>query len=72
MLTRAESRLLDFESAHPRHDGAKEEALARELEMAPARYYQLLSRLISRADAVAYDPLLIHRVQRMWTEKSAA
>lgn len=36
-----------------------------ELSLAPARYYQLLGRLIDSADALAYDPLLVHRLRRL-------
>lgn len=32
--------------------------------MAPARYYQLLGRLVDDRDALAHDPLLLHRLRR--------
>jgi hypothetical protein len=38
--------LLDFESRWNGHSAAKEEAIARDLAMTPARYYQLLERVI--------------------------
>ncbi|MFT3796993.1 DUF3263 domain-containing protein [Microbacterium sp.] len=57
--------LLDFESRHPRHDAVKEEAVRTELAMTPARYYQLLGRVIDTADAAAYDALLVHRLRRL-------
>ena len=57
--------LLDFESQWQRHVGAKEEAIRADLGISPARYYQLLGRLIDTADAVAYDPMLVKRLQRI-------
>lgn len=57
--------MLDFESRWNAHDGAKEEAIRRDLELAPARYYQLLGRVIDSADAAAYDAMLVHRLRRL-------
>ncbi len=57
--------LLDFENAWMRHAGAKEEAIRADLQMSPARYYQLLGRLIDTAEAQAYDPMLVGRLRRM-------
>lgn len=56
--------LLDFESRWQRHGAAKEEAVRVELDLTPARYYQLLERLIDSEDALAYDPMLVHRLRR--------
>lgn len=57
--------LLDFESRWNGHGAAKEEAIRGELSMAPARYYQLLERVIDAPDAAAYDALLVHRLRRL-------
>ncbi len=57
--------LLDFESRWSGHDAAKEEAIRAELGLSPARYYQLLGRLIDTADAVEYDPMLVKRLRRI-------
>ncbi|WP_405375028.1 MULTISPECIES: DUF3263 domain-containing protein [unclassified Microbacterium] len=57
--------ILDFETRWTAHTGAKEEAVRVELSLTPARYYQLLGRLVDTADAVAYDPVLVHRLQRL-------
>ncbi|MFT4136504.1 DUF3263 domain-containing protein [Microbacterium sp.] len=64
-LTDRDRALLDFEARWRRHDGAKEETLRRELSLTPARYYQLLDRLIDTTDALAYDPMLVHRLRRL-------
>ncbi len=33
--------------------------------MSPARYYQLLGRLIDTADAQEHDPMLVKRLRRL-------
>ncbi len=71
-LSDRDRALLDFESRWRVHGGAKEEAIRSELEMAPARYYQLLGRLIDSGDALAADPLLIGRLRRMRDARDAA
>lgn len=57
--------LLAFEAAWQRHGGAKEEAIRAQLELTPARYYQLLGRLIESPEALAHDPLLVKRLLRL-------
>jgi hypothetical protein len=64
-LTDRDRVLLAFEASWQRHGGAKEEAIRTELELTPARYYQLLGRLIDSADALAHDPLLVKRLRRL-------
>ncbi len=64
--------LLDFESRWVRHGAAKEEAVRAELALTPARYYQLLGRLIDDADALAYDPMLVHRLRRVRESRERA
>ena len=65
VLTDRERALLALEAAMPRHSGAKEEAIRAELGLAPARYYQLLGRLIDTEPALAHDPMLVRRLRRM-------
>lgn len=43
-----------------------------ELALTPARYYQLLGRIVETADAVAYDPVLVHRLRRLHGGQGAA
>ena len=52
MLTHADIRLLEFEDAHPRRTGLKNDAILHRLGMSPARYYQRLDQL-ARQPAVA-------------------
>ena len=64
-LTDRDRALLDFEVEWRRHAGAKEEAIRAELGMSPARYYQLLGRLIDTTDAQEHDPMLVKRLRRL-------
>ncbi|MBM3714494.1 DUF3263 domain-containing protein [Microbacterium sp. LMI1-1-1.1] len=63
-LTDRDRAFLAFEAEWRRHGGAKEEAIRAEFGLAPARYYQLLGRLIDTADALAADPMLVRRLRR--------
>jgi hypothetical protein len=56
--------VLAFERQWWRHAGAKEEAIRREFGVGPTAYYQLLSRLLDDPAAMAYDPMLVKRLQR--------
>jgi hypothetical protein len=64
VLGERERGVLAFERQWWRHAGAKEEAIRREFGIGPTAYYQLLSRLIDDPAAVAYDPMLVKRLQR--------
>jgi hypothetical protein len=64
-LSDRDRALLAFEAEWRRHGGAKEEAIRAEFDIPPARYYQLLDRLIDTADALAHDPLLVRRLRRL-------
>lgn len=63
--------ILAFEARWAVHAGAKEEAIRAELGLTPARYYQLLGRLIDTADALEHDPLLVKRLRRVRDERVA-
>ena len=40
--------------------------------MSPARYYQLLGRLIDTAEAQEHDPMLVKRLRRLRDARHAA
>ncbi|MEV8266991.1 DUF3263 domain-containing protein [Microbacterium sp. NPDC076911] len=63
-LTDRERAILEFEREWHRHVGAKEEAIRAELALSPARYYQLLGRLIDTVPAQEFDPMLVKRLRR--------
>ena len=71
-LTDRERAILDFEGEWRRHAGAKEEAIRADLGMSPARYYQLLGRLIDTAEAQQHDPMLVKRLRRLRDARTAA
>ncbi len=64
-LTDRDRAILALEARLPRHGGAKEEAIRSALGMSPARYYQLLGRLIDTEQALEHDPLLVRRLRRL-------
>jgi len=70
-LTDQQRAILDFEADWRRHAGAKEEAIRSQLGLTPARYYQLLGRLIDTAEALAHDPLLVGRLRRIRDQRAA-
>ena len=63
-LGERERSVLAFERQWWRHAGAKEEAIRRQFGIGPTAYYQLLSRLLDDPAALAYDPMLVKRLQR--------
>jgi len=64
-LTDRDRAILEFEAESRRHAGAKEEAIRAELGLSPARYYQLLGRLIDTVEALEHDPMLVKRLRRV-------
>nr|WP_315266449.1 DUF3263 domain-containing protein [Microbacterium lemovicicum] len=72
LLTDRDRALLDFEAAWSRHAGAKEEAIRAEFGLSPARYYQLLGRLLETTEALAYDPMLVKRLRRIRDVRESA
>ncbi|MGN8026548.1 DUF3263 domain-containing protein [Microbacterium sp. 22242] len=68
LLSDRDRVILDFEARRPGHSSAKEEAIRAELQLTPARYYQLLDRVIDTEPALAADPLLVRRLRRIRDE----
>jgi hypothetical protein len=71
-LSDRDRAILDFEAEWKRHAGAKEEAIRSELGLSPARYYQLLGRLIDELAALEYDPMLVKRLRRIRDARQSA
>lgn len=62
--------LLDFEREWVvRPDGEKGAAITKRFGITPARYYQLLARVLDDPAAVAYDPLTVRRLRRRRDER---
>ncbi|GAA3157561.1 hypothetical protein GCM10010466_55450 [Planomonospora alba] len=64
-LTDREKELLAFERQWWRYAGAKEQAIRETFDLSATRYYQLLSELIERPEALAHDPMLVKRLRRL-------
>ncbi|WP_368497194.1 DUF3263 domain-containing protein [Herbiconiux sp. A18JL235] len=71
-LSERDARILAFERSWWRHAGAKEQAIRKEFGLSSARYYQLLGALIDSPAALAHDPMLIKRLQRVREARLAA
>lgn len=71
-LSDRDQAILAFEAEWRRHEGAKEEAIRTDLGLSPARYYQLLGRLIDTAEAQAHDPMLVKRLRRLRDARARA
>ena len=69
MLDERDRAILDFEREWWQHPGAKEDAIRQTFGLSPARYYQLLLVLMDSEAALAYDPMLVKRLQRVRQER---
>jgi hypothetical protein len=57
--------VLDFEREAWKLTVTKERAIRERFGFSPARYHQLLHRIIDRPEALAYDPMLVRRLRRL-------
>jgi hypothetical protein len=57
--------ILDFERSWWLSPGSKERAIRTRFRLSPARYYQLLNRLIDSPEALRHDPMLVKRLRRL-------
>lgn len=71
-LSPRDRSILDFERDWSRPPGAKEEAVLSQFGLSAARYYQVLNTLLDSPDALAYDPMLVKRLQRMRDTRASA
>lgn len=68
-LTERDRAILAFERQWWKYAGAKETAIRELFGLSATRYYQLLNALIDDPAALAADPLLVKRLQRMRGER---
>lgn len=66
------ARILAFETGWGKHARAKEEAIRELFDLSPPRYYQILDALVDSPAALAHDPVLINRLQRVRDARAAA
>lgn len=71
-LSERDQAVLAFERQWWAHAGAKEQAIRAEFGLSAARYYQVLGALIDSPLALAHDPMLVKRLQRMRDARTAA
>jgi len=71
MLTDTEARMLDLEASWWKYAGAKEAHILAAFDMTATRYYQVLSRLIERPEALAAQPMTVRRLLRLRDERRA-
>ncbi len=64
-LEARDREILDFERGWWTVQGPKANLIRRRFGISPARYQQLLNRLIDRPEALAYDPMLVRRLRRL-------
>lgn len=64
--------ILAFERQWWRNPSVKEEAIRTEFGLSAARYYQVLGALVDSPLALAHDPMLIKRLQRMREARAEA
>ncbi len=64
-LSERDRAILDFERQWWKYAGAKETAIHELFGLSATRYYQLLSALLDEPAALAADPLLVKRLQRL-------
>jgi hypothetical protein len=57
--------VLDFEREAWKLTGTKERAIRERFGFSPARYHQLLHRVIDLDEALRYDPMLVRRLRRV-------
>ena len=57
--------ILDFEREGWKLTISKERAIRERFGFSPARYHQLLHRIIDAPAALAYDPMLVRRLRRV-------
>lgn len=58
-------QVLDFEREAWKLATTKERAIRERFGFSPARYHQILHRVIDRPEALLYDPMLVRRLRRL-------
>lgn len=64
-MTDDDRLLLEFAARWWRNSGAAETAIRNELGLSPVRFYQRLNRLLDSPAALAAEPVLVRRLQRV-------
>lgn len=60
-----ETAILDLERSWFKYAGRKDTEIRERFGLTPTRYYQQLSALLDRPEALAHDPLTVRRLLRL-------
>jgi Protein of unknown function (DUF3263) len=71
-LTDRDRAILDFERGWWMLPAPKATGIRHHLGLSPTSYYRMLGALIDDPDAVAYDPLVVHRLRRKRLQRRRA
>lgn len=71
-LTDLEVDILAFESSWRGRPQAREQEVRERFGMSPARYQQVLNRLLDQDEALEHDPLLVRRLRRVREQRRDA
>ncbi|MBT5904226.1 MAG: DUF3263 domain-containing protein [Acidimicrobiaceae bacterium] len=63
-LTQRDRDILDFERSWWSATAPKDVQIRERFELSATRYYQVLGEMLDTDDAMAYDPLVVRRLQR--------
>lgn len=64
-LSERDRAILALERSAGQLSVSKARVVRERLGLSPTRYHQLLNRLIDRPEALATDPMLVHRLRRL-------
>lgn len=71
-LTDRDRAILDFERTWWSEPGPKATKIQARFGLSPTRYYRLLNELLASPEAAAYDPLVVHRLRRLRSDRRRA
>lgn len=71
-LSERDAEILDFERQWWKYAGAKNDGIRERFSMSATRYYQVLNTIIDKPEALAHDPLLVKRLQRLRAQRMRA
>jgi hypothetical protein len=71
-LTDVERAMLDFTKTQWRYKGQQDEAIRERFGITPTRFWQRMLTLVDRPEALAYDPVIVHRLQRLFSRRRSA
>jgi hypothetical protein len=71
-LSERDAAILELERTAWTMPGRKDDLVRERLGLAPTTYRKLLAALLDDPEAIAYDPLVVHRLRRARDERRRA